>query len=104
VASGGTSGEEDEQSAVVCYRDRVILLTIRMKWVMVDDHLLLHPGEFVEQLIPAACRLLNSLLAATPVERLSGVDLDALDLSPSNAPQNAFNVKHGQRIRMQLGL
>ena len=46
------------------------------------DRVHLDPGEFVDELFEQAVVLLNDLMAATPVERLSHVSLAPSDLAP----------------------
>lgn len=64
-----------------------------------EEDLHLHPGAFVEQLLPRTLQILNALMAATPVERLLSADSDPARLSgefPRMLPHH--------RIMWQLGL
>jgi hypothetical protein len=62
------------------------------------------PGPFVEQLLRHATELLDALLASTPVEKLSGVELRPSDLARPAHPSDLLSAQTGQRIRWQLGL
>lgn len=64
-----------------------------------DAELHLHPGRFVEQLLPRAFALVDGLIAATPVTRLPGVNLKPGELS-GGRPRSLTE----KRIRWQLGL
>lgn len=63
------------------------------------DDLYLHPGKFVEQLLPRTLRVLNQLMTATPVERLLGADA-----RPDDLPRTLPLTLQDHRIRWQLGL
>jgi hypothetical protein len=64
-----------------------------------DSDLHLHPGEFIERLLPRALSVLNDLMSATPVERLAGVQATSGNLLGTR-PQSLYE----RRIRWQLGL
>jgi hypothetical protein len=67
----------------------------------------IRPGPFVEQLLRCASKLLDGLLAATPVERLKGVNLNLGEPVQSAEPISASSARtgeQGQRVRWQLGL
>lgn len=62
------------------------------------------PGVYVEQLLHHATHLLNALLNATPVELLSGVNLQPSDWVPLTKPNSPDSGQTAQYIRWQLGL
>ena len=66
------------------------------------------PGVLLEQLLPRVLQMLNKIMDATPVERLSGVNLQPGDLevpvAPAGSYSDPFNEINRQSIRWQLGL
>ena len=56
----------------------------------------------LERLLPSVTGLLNELMTATPVERLSGVSLRPQDLAPPRG--DGFGERERLSIRWQLGL
>lgn len=60
------------------------------------------PGVLLERLLPLVTGLLNDLMTATPVERLSGVSLRPQDLVPPRG--DGFGERERLSIRWQLGL
>jgi hypothetical protein len=62
------------------------------------------PGILLDRLLPLVIDLLNELMTATPVERLSGVSLQPRDLVPPRGRGEAFGECERQSIRWQLGL
>jgi hypothetical protein len=63
------------------------------------------PGVLLEQLLPRVLLLLNKIMDATPVERLSGVSLKPGDSEPPTGPHSeSFHELNRQSIRWQLGL
>jgi hypothetical protein len=66
------------------------------------------PGILLEQLLPRVLRMLNEIMDATPVERLSGVSLQPSDIevpvAPAGSYSDPFNEINRQSIRWQLGL
>jgi hypothetical protein len=70
---------------------------------------LVDPGVFIEQLLPRIVTMLNEIMDATPVERLSQVHLTQADCQPP-APDPAaggmdtFGERSRLSIRWQLGL
>lgn len=63
------------------------------------------PGVFVEELLPQALAMLNSVMDNTPVERLSNVSLMPSDSLPARDSRlDTFNEMNRQSIRWQLGL
>jgi hypothetical protein len=60
------------------------------------------PGILLERLLPAVIELLNELMAATPVETLSGVSLKPADLVHPRG--DGFGEQERHSIRWQLGL
>lgn len=62
------------------------------------------PGVLLERLLPETIELLNSLMAATPVEQLAGVSLQPADLLPPAGPNQPFGERERRSIRWQLGL
>lgn len=68
------------------------------------DDLYLDPGIFVDQLSEHVLRLLNALLALTPVEQLSHVSLTPADrVPPRRSAGDVFAPEIRQGIRWQLG-
>lgn len=76
----------------------------RLVW---PGNLHVFPGEFMEELVPRALRLLDALMAATPVLRLPGAT------PPPAEDRSEFEEKHpyhpmleraGRRVRWQLGI
>jgi hypothetical protein len=60
------------------------------------------PGVLIDQIFRAILTVLNDLMAATPVENLPGVALEANDsLPPADGP---FSAHTGASVRLQLGL
>lgn len=59
----------------------------------------LHPGTFVEQLLPRALSVLNALMDATPGERMLRDDVD-----PDRVPRALPRMRQDDRIIWQLGL
>jgi hypothetical protein len=70
---------------------------------------LVDPGAFIEQLLPRIVTMLNEVMDATPVQRLSQVRLTQADCQPP-APDPAaggmdtFGERSRLSIRWQLGL
>jgi len=62
------------------------------------------PGLLLEQLFPRTVGLLDSLLAATPVERLDASEVGAARGSPPSEPDSPFSPEKRRSIRWQLGL
>ncbi|HEY5261770.1 MAG TPA: hypothetical protein VIJ33_06630, partial [Solirubrobacteraceae bacterium] len=66
------------------------------------------PGTLLEQLLPRVLHMLNEIMDATPVERLSNVSLQSSDLevppAPAGSPSDPFDEINRQSIRWQLGL
>ena len=66
------------------------------------------PGILLEQLLPRVLRMLNEIMDATPVEQLSGVNLQSSDLevpvAPAGSYSDPFDEISRQSIRWQLGL
>ena len=62
------------------------------------------PGVLLDRLLPLVTGLLNELMTATPVERLSGVSLQPADLVPPSGRGEAFGEPERHSIRWQLGL
>jgi hypothetical protein len=66
------------------------------------------PGILLEQLLPRILRMLNEIMDATPVEQLSGVNLQPSDLRaptvPTGSYSDPFRETSRQSIRWQLGL
>jgi hypothetical protein len=62
------------------------------------------PGVLLDRLLPLVTGLLNELMTATPVERLSGVSLQPADLVPPSGKGEAFGEPERHSIRWQLGL
>ena len=66
------------------------------------------PGTLLEQLLPRVLRMLNKIMDATPVEQLSGVNLQPGDLevpaARAGSPSDPFDEISRQSIRWQLGL
>jgi len=66
------------------------------------------PGTLLEQLLPRVLRMLNEIMDATPVEQLSGVNLQPGDLevpaARAGSPSDPFDEISRQSIRWQLGL
>jgi hypothetical protein len=62
------------------------------------------PGILLERLLPAVAELLNELMAATPVERLSHVNLQPEHSLPPRGTDQAFGERERQSVRGQLGL
>lgn len=60
-----------------------------------DSDLHLHPGAFIEQLLPRAFSILNELMNATPVSK---------DVDPERIPQALPRMLRDNRIIWQLGL
>jgi hypothetical protein len=58
----------------------------------------------LERLLPDVLRLLNDLMAATPVEKLAGVSLKSSDLGPPTGADETFSEMRRQSIRWQLGV
>jgi hypothetical protein len=71
---------------------------------LLPERLHADPGVLLERLLPAVIELLNSLMAATPVEQLSGVSLQPEDLFPPPGQNQAFGKRERLSIRWQLGL
>jgi hypothetical protein len=69
-----------------------------------EEDLLVHPGVFVEELIPRACSLLNSLLAATPFEQRLRRNLDLTAITTASDLPGPFSPHDWKRVLMQLGL
>lgn len=64
----------------------------------------IRPGVFVERMLQHATMLLNSVLDATPVERLSGVgDVPEAQTWSAN-PSDPFSLQSAERILWQLGI
>ena len=62
------------------------------------------PGVLLDRLLPQVIGLLNELMTATPVERLSGVSLEPEDRVPPRGRGEAFGERERHSIRWQLGL
>jgi len=63
------------------------------------------PGVLLEQLLPRVLRMLNDIMAATPVEQLPHVNLQPSDLQPPvGSHSGPFVELNRQSIRWQLGL
>ena len=62
------------------------------------------PYLLLERLLPAVIELLNDLMAATPVEKLSGISLKPEHSAPPGGKFNKFGERERQSIRWQLGL
>lgn len=70
---------------------------------LIPGRLHAEPGILLERLLPAVIRLLNELMAATPVEDLSGVSLTPGKQSPPRGVNNPFGEHERSSIRWQLG-
>lgn len=62
------------------------------------------PGALLERLLPDVIALLNDLMAATPVEGLTGVRLKPVDLIPPAGMGEPFAEHRRHSVRWQLGL
>ncbi len=63
------------------------------------------PGVLIEQLLPRVLQMLNEIMDATPVERLSGVSISPKALRPPTKDfPDTFSEINRQSIRWQLGL
>jgi hypothetical protein len=62
------------------------------------------PGTLLDRLVDATVKLVNELMAATPVERLAGVTLTPEQCEPPADPRGTFSERNRQSIRWQLGL
>jgi len=61
------------------------------------------PAVLLERLLPAIIKLLNELMAATPVEDLSGVALKPERHAPPQDRNSPFGERERLSIRWQLG-
>jgi hypothetical protein len=68
--------------------------------------LFVHPGTYVEAVLPLALAALNEIMEGTPVEQLSGVGPGELMEGPpaGNAADDLFNPAMGRRLRLLAGL
>jgi hypothetical protein len=71
---------------------------------LLPERLHVEPGILLDRLLPLVIDLLNELMTATPVERLSGVSLRPRDLVPPRGRGEACGDCERQSIRWQLGL
>jgi hypothetical protein len=71
---------------------------------MIPGRLHADPRLLLEKLVPAVVELLNMIMAATPVEALSGVSLKSEDLVPPTGAGQTFGERERNSIRWQLGL
>jgi hypothetical protein len=72
---------------------------------LIPGRLHFDPGTFVEELFSQVLVMLNSIMANTPVERLSHVALTPTDALPaSDSRFDTFGEMNRQSIRWQLGL
>lgn len=71
---------------------------------IVRERVHMDPGVFVEALFPKVLDLLNDVMANTPVERLTNVNLTAADLDPPlDKPGGVFEEWIRTSVRWQLG-
>jgi hypothetical protein len=110
--------EEDQRAVKLAQKDANSILRALsalecepVDWGVHQDgaHYHLRVDRFAERLLPRAVALLNQLMAATRVERLAGVDPDALMTPPSNEPSGddlscplSFEIR--RRARLLAGL
>ena len=72
---------------------------------LVPNELHADPHLLLEKLLPATLVLLDSLMAATPVERLPNyAPLGEDAFPPKNDQESAFGPRHRDSVRWQLGL
>jgi hypothetical protein len=71
-----------------------------------SGHLYIHPGTYVEGVLPLAFAALNEIMDTTPVEQLSGVDPAELSQGPPNEEthENIFHPAIRRRLRLLAGL
>lgn len=75
--------------------------------VLVQGDLHVHPGDFTEELVVRALRLLDALMAATPVLRLRGATPGSEEVRSPREDTDPFHPmleRAGKRVRWQLGL
>jgi hypothetical protein len=70
---------------------------------LIPGRLLAEPDILLERLLPSVIQLLNELMAATPVENLSGVSLTPEKHSPPQDRNGPFGERERSSVRWQLG-
>ena len=70
---------------------------------LVPGRVFVDPGHLLEQVVVPTLRLLDGLMAETPVERLPGVALSGADCRPPEG-RGAFDERHRESVLWQLGL
>ncbi|NEK87948.1 hypothetical protein GCU60_19600 [Blastococcus saxobsidens] len=100
--SSGVEGDE-----LVALLDAMDLLGGRADWGVEELVPGLHfvdSGRLLDRLVAEAVKLMNELMAATPLEQLSGVTLTREQCRPPAAPRGTFSERNRESIRWQLGL
>jgi hypothetical protein len=108
----GLPGRREETLAGLPGADRARIVAAadrnggRAEWglrELIPGRLHAEPAILLERLLPATIKLLNELMAATPVEDLSGVSLTPEKHAPPQDRNSPFGERERLSIRWQLG-